>query len=246
MNTKLIYSGYCLLIIVYFQCRLIYLNQQYSILFIQNLELVQKGMKSQKQTQNRALEVARLTHLHVFALSYMILQTYFSAQNESRRKLLNNFMRLYCSKVRLSLNYNFQYHKAQAISKQFQLYCQVKPTCMKHRESKTVRKIMQQKIYRQHCIQQTRLGSLIQVTKWKRGRNQRFSQQRISMENFCCQSWSNSLQMNMKYIVILVSVLSYTRLEYGQIKIMSFQFYSKIQIEVGVIKVGFTHNCAGQ
>ncbi|CAL6020325.1 Hypothetical_protein [Hexamita inflata] len=64
---------------------------------------------------------------------------------------------------------------------------------MKHRESVTARKIMQQKIYRQHCIQQTRLGSLIQVTKWKRGRNQRFSQQRISMENFCCQSWSKSL-----------------------------------------------------
>ncbi|CAL6012100.1 Hypothetical_protein [Hexamita inflata] len=211
----------------------------------------------------------------------------------------------------------------------------VKPTCMKHRESVTVRKIKHQKIYRQHCIQQTRLGSLIQVTKQKRGKNQRFSQRRNLMENFCCQfrlksqdqfilssmfqainkrlpvkaclkkqkfisikyleeyyqehldgneyiieletcvnffdsikiqplafqdlnsknvicsslsrrPWSYSLETNMKYIVTLVSVLSYTRLEYDKIKITSFQFYSKIQIKVGVIKVGFTHNCAGQ
>ncbi|CAL6089253.1 Hypothetical_protein [Hexamita inflata] len=75
--------------------------------------------------------------------------------------------------------------------------------------------------------------------------------QNLKSKNVICSSLSrrprsNSLQMNMKYIVILVSVLSYTRLEYGKIKIMSFQFQSEIQIEVGVIKVGFTHNCAGQ
>ncbi|CAL5974486.1 Hypothetical_protein [Hexamita inflata] len=69
MDTKLIYYGYHLLIIDSCQCRLIYFNQQYSILFIQNLELAQKGMKSQKQTQNRALELVRLTHMHVFGLS---------------------------------------------------------------------------------------------------------------------------------------------------------------------------------
>ncbi|CAL6051881.1 Hypothetical_protein [Hexamita inflata] len=51
--------------------------------------------------------------MHVFGLSNMILQTYFSAQTYSRRELINNFMRLYCSKVRLLLNHNFQHHKAQ-------------------------------------------------------------------------------------------------------------------------------------
>ncbi|CAL5990048.1 Hypothetical_protein [Hexamita inflata] len=73
--------------------------------------------------------------------------------------------------------------------------------------------------------------------------------QDLNSKNVICSSlsrrpWSNSLQMKMKYIIVLVSVPIYTRLEYGKIKILSFQFYSIIQIEVGVIKEGFTNNCS--
>ncbi|CAL6030352.1 Hypothetical_protein [Hexamita inflata] len=119
--------------------------------------------------------------MHVFGLSNMILQTYFSAQNESRCKLLNNFMRLYCSKVRLLLNHNFQHHKAQTISKQFQLWSSQAHLYETQRERNgEENKAIENISLTLHSINN-------KVTKQKRGKNQRFSQRRNLMENFCCQ-----------------------------------------------------------